>query len=925
MIDKVLGDIKTQYGADQLGGALDDQIRFIVDHVNAYNEGHDSATQAATALSKYAERSVLLSKLAGKDLTTGQLKALDDISGILVKVRGDPAELNAALAKFGGGDLDAGIRKLTALLADTLPGLQGVFDPSMYVHDAAGNATAIPGGAAGTPGPGVAGSGAAWSAFQARQKKERDELQRTFGAGAVVQLIVGEQNALQVELDQLQKEKAEDDRLAPTYRPQDFAEVRKLENEAIAIQTELQKLPNGTNGAVARDLRAKADNVQASLNRIKGYRPAGPSVLTAYQQWRDRRIASITMQMTANVSTVSTYVGLAQADASRLGLNPGTFLLGGPTLGLDGISATPNSNVVGADAIKPSAFDGLGKLWLQDLEANGTIKPGPPAPRITYKSDWSKIPDLSDTTYSVATNLDIRLLDYLQNADGSVTYSNRTGQQMTGRLVTKEEYDPVSNTTFKVTRIAVVKPQGASPFAAPADKGSGKVTFETNGTLNLLPFGGAQIYPGLFDSTGGIRFFSPGTILNPANPGSPVFTAPMPFFDGPMYVNPDGSISYPGLEVNGLGGGLSKSGSGTLILTPVTGGNAVGTGPSDGPSVGAPFGWGDNTIFIPDPKPSTALMDTPATAPKPPPPPPLLDIDFTDIGGSAPTPYGDLFFDNGPADLVVQIFFGIVDPMNVPSMQMQSRGWLSATWRTLADALHLQQPPRAARVSSTRTFGLPHSIDVTRQADDVAAGPAARPNLKAAFLSLGNATGEAFDAVVLNDGDRDMTVGGDGIVLESVAKGIQDRVKRQLQASLNAHSGKGQAVAHVSGYCLDYLKPPPEAGRLYRVASPETQAKFAPLRRVLQAAERLQQLGKLTPDIDPTQYFHQLRQWALWVKGQGFDASTFAKEFVDHARKNILAAKQPWTKAIADQVAALVPHRWQDISQVLAEAASGGH
>jgi hypothetical protein len=93
---------------------------------------------------------------------------------------------------------------------------------------------------------------------------------------------------------------------------------------------------------------------------------------------------------------------------------------------------------------------------------------------------------------------------------------------------------------------------------------------------------------------------------------------------------------------------------------------------------------------------------------------------------------------------------------------------------------------------------------------------------------------------------------------------------------------------------------------------------------VLQAEQRLEQLGKLAPDIDPTLYFHQLRQWALWTKAQGFTSDTFAKAFVDHARKNLEAAKQPWTKAIESQIASLVPHRWQEITAVLQEATRGG-
>jgi hypothetical protein len=92
------------------------------------------------------------------------------------------------------------------------------------------------------------------------------------------------------------------------------------------------------------------------------------------------------------------------------------------------------------------------------------------------------------------------------------------------------------------------------------------------------------------------------------------------------------------------------------------------------------------------------------------------------------------------------------------------------------------------------------------------------------------------------------------------------------------------------------------------------------MRRVLQAAERLEKLGVLKPDSNPIEYVHSIRQWALWTKEQGFNQESFGKAFVDHARKNFAAAKQNWTKQIEAQVIGLVPHRWQDIATVLQEA-----
>jgi hypothetical protein len=292
-------------------------------------------------------------------------------------------------------------------------------------------------------------------------------------------------------------------------------------------------------------------------------------------------------------------------------------------------------------------------------------------------------------------------------------------------------------------------------------------------------------------------------------------------------------------------------------------------------------------------------------------------------------PYADLFFDQGPADVVVQIFVAIVRPLRVGPLHSQptpeSRSSPGYRWHTLTELLHLREPSLSTR--AVETLGLrptSRSASTLPHLDGGTALSRQRASLKAAFVSLGSATGEAFDAVILNDGDRPLNVAGDAVVLESVSKGSQDRVRRQLQDALKAHAGKGQVAEHVDGYCLEYLKAPPEAGRMYRLASPDVQAKYANLRHVLQAEERLEQLGRLVPDMDPKEYFHQLRQWALWSKAQGFTSSSFGAAFIDHARKNFAAAKQPWTRAIEAQIASLLPHRWQEIVMVMQEADKAG-
>jgi hypothetical protein len=175
----------------------------------------------------------------------------------------------------------------------------------------------------------------------------------------------------------------------------------------------------------------------------------------------------------------------------------------------------------------------------------------------------------------------------------------------------------------------------------------------------------------------------------------------------------------------------------------------------------------------------------------------------------------------------------------------------------------------------------------------------------------------------VNGGPRALQLQADAVVLEPLAPAAGDRVVKAMQDVIKQRGSKAPApsVAPLNGYCLEYHKPPPAAGSLFRVAAREVQERYAELERVLQAEERLEQLRQLVPDGDPTQYFHSLRQWALWSKAEGFTEQAFAKEFVEHARLNSLAAKAPWTSQIASQIAGLVPHRWQEIAMVLQEAA----
>jgi hypothetical protein len=488
--------------------------------------------------------------------------------------------------------------------------------------------------------------------------------------------------------------------------------------------------------------------------------------------------------------------------------------------------------------------------------------------------------------------------------------------------------------------------------------GAGTLVVKADGTLGVTPFPGAPTYPGVFTANFGVNLFPPGTDVGPSTTGTPIFvTDPFVIPLNRFVYMADGSIAYRSLAISGLGGAIDPTqigldlGGGTatgtlagdtpgfpvwsapvpggLMFTPpaattpaaktasgLPGGGGGGGGDSGanvigGPfplkpiPIGPPFGFGDHDSF--DPLSRTSAIPTEGTTSP-------LEVD---LGNDPVGPLGI-----GPVVLGTQLELGMLKPTVVPGVSPlePSRGGLWATLRSLL------LPRPGVRAAMGPDWAARSGRAVAPTSGAALARTEAPPEVQAMFVSLGVATGDAFEVTAINGGERPVRIAADAVVLEPLTSGGGNQVRKDMQDALKKRGPMDPAPtrAHVSGYCLDYLKAPPTAGGIFRIASAQVQEQFAPLRHVLQAEQRLEQLGKLAPDIDPTLYFHQLRQWALWTKAQGFTSDTFAKAFVDHARKNLEAAKQPWTKAIESQIASLVPHRWQEITAVLQEATRGG-
>lgn len=154
-----------------------------------------------------------------------------------------------------------------------------------------------------------------------------------------------------------------------------------------------------------------------------------------------------------------------------------------------------------------------------------------------------------------------------------------------------------------------------------------------------------------------------------------------------------------------------------------------------------------------------------------------------------------------------------------------------------------------------------------------------------------------------------------------MADGIKGLAAATIERAQKAFAAEGAATATATGYCLEFLKEPPRAGNLYRVAPREIQKRFEPLRRVVRAADRLRRQGMLQPDSDPQGYFDSITQWATWTRERKFTRDGFRDALIDYTKKNLAKRGQPWKKEMEQVFDKIVPHRWQEIQMILQAAA----
>ena len=212
--------------------------------------------------------------------------------------------------------------------------------------------------------------------------------------------------------------------------------------------------------------------------------------------------------------------------------------------------------------------------------------------------------------------------------------------------------------------------------------------------------------------------------------------------------------------------------------------------------------------------------------------------------------------------------------------------------------------------------------------------------IEVVILSTAGSTGPVMEAFFVNHG-KEVRIQGEGLVLEPVADADPATLRRVEEIRAAALQGKplpppgadgapggshderaGSAVVRVvlDAYCLQADLDVPTQGMLFRIAGPAGQAEFAELPAIVEASRRLFEAGALNPSTNPEDYFHSIRQWALWADEKDMDAEEFEDAFVAHARRNIMASGQTWNAEVESVVRDYAPGRWEDVEAVLEAA-----
>ncbi len=192
-----------------------------------------------------------------------------------------------------------------------------------------------------------------------------------------------------------------------------------------------------------------------------------------------------------------------------------------------------------------------------------------------------------------------------------------------------------------------------------------------------------------------------------------------------------------------------------------------------------------------------------------------------------------------------------------------------------------------------------------------------QPSAKVFFTNLGGSTGDTVRMTIVNDGNVPVRIESDGFALVPVANVTTADVERELQRLARFP----QQTVTVRAYCRDIGKAVPQAGTVMRLADASVQAQMVPFQRVIAASGRLLDAGVLKPDVDDRAlYLDSVRQWARWTMAEKFNERSFITAFIEHTKKNTIAAGQKWERSFDGEARQIAGERWRDVQRVLTEA-----
>src|SRR5262249_34102198 len=132
---------------------------------------------------------------------------------------------------------------------------------------------------------------------------------------------------------------------------------------------------------------------------------------------------------------------------------------------------------------------------------------------------------------------------------------------------------------------------------------------------------------------------------------------------------------------------------------------------------------------------------------------------------------------------------------------------------------------------------------------------AALGGARVAIVATGQSQGPAFQLQVLSPPERTISiVVPDGLVVQAL---------REPGPPATSRAPALASVQTLRGYCLNFAKLPPLPGLQYRIGNQALQEQYAPIARVIRAANNLAADLRLHADTEPAAYADSITQLAI--------------------------------------------------------------